>query len=170
MSSSATSTELWEAWLTSSLGHLRQADLLRTLRPVLPTLSAVEVHVEQRFQSFAVDSSPRAVKSSDCTRGVHQACFKYWQVLVPGDVLAPWIEDGGGHACQDVIQHGGALKLFSTNDYLGLSTHVALRRAAADAAMLYGLGVTQPPLHLVQIRASQYAPLYMHALLAVINH
>ena len=62
-------------------------------------------------------------------------------MLVPGDVLAPWIEDGGGHACQEVTQHGGALRLFSTNDYLGLSTHLALRRAAADAAMLYGVGV-----------------------------
>ena len=40
----ASSTELWEAWLASSLGQLRSAGLLRTLRPVLPTLSAIQVH------------------------------------------------------------------------------------------------------------------------------
>lgn len=97
------SNDLWQAWLASSLGQLRDAGLLRTLRPVLPTLSAI-------------------------------------QVLVPGDVLAPWIEEGGGHPSQEVTQHGAAVKLFSTNDYLGLSTHAALRRAAADAALLYGVG------------------------------
>ena len=65
----------------------------------------------------------------------------FWQVLVPGDVLAPWIEEGGGHPSEEITQHGAAVKLFSTNDYLGLSTHVALRRAAADAALLYGVGM-----------------------------
>lgn len=62
------------------------------------------------------------------------------QVLVSGEVLASWISDGGGRPSKDVLQHGGAVKLFSTNDYLGLSTHPAVRQAASDAAMLYGLG------------------------------
>ncbi|EIE27590.1 PLP-dependent transferase [Coccomyxa subellipsoidea C-169] len=48
------------------------------------------------------------------------------------------LEDPQTHAAHPFSSR--ALKLFSTNDYLGLSTHVALRRAAADAAMLYGLG------------------------------
>ena len=32
----------WDQWLTDSLNSLRSADLLRTLRPVVPTLNAVE--------------------------------------------------------------------------------------------------------------------------------
>ena len=32
----------WHRWLTDSLSSLRSADLLRTLRPVVPTLNAVE--------------------------------------------------------------------------------------------------------------------------------
>ena len=67
-------------------------------------------------------------------------CRLCWQVHLPGDVLGPWIEDGGGQTSQEVREHGGDLKVFSVNDYLGLSTHMALRRAAADAALLFGLG------------------------------
>ena len=40
----ASSTELWEVWLASSLGQLRSAGLTRILRPVMPTLSAIQVH------------------------------------------------------------------------------------------------------------------------------
>jgi len=33
----------WDSWLTDALAHLRENNLLRTLRPVVPTLNAVEV-------------------------------------------------------------------------------------------------------------------------------
>ena len=36
-----------------------------------------------------------------------------------------------------------SLRLFSTNDYLGLSTHQRVRQAAADAALAYGSGETR---------------------------
>jgi 7-keto-8-aminopelargonate synthetase-like enzyme len=62
------------------------------------------------------------------------------QVLAPSDVLTQWIAEGGGQPSLEVLQHGGRLRLFSTNDYLGLSTHSHVRRAAAHAAMLYGMG------------------------------
>ncbi len=34
-----------------------------------------------------------------------------------------------------------SLRLFSTNDYLGLSTHPAVCRAASDACLAHGSGV-----------------------------
>ena len=37
------------------------------------------------------------------------------------------------------------LRMFATNDYLGLSTHVCVRQAAANAAMNYGSGNIMPP-------------------------
>ena len=33
-----------------------------------------------------------------------------------------------------------SLRMFATNDYLGLSTHIRVRQAAAEAAMEYGSG------------------------------
>ncbi|KAK9827396.1 hypothetical protein WJX81_006330 [Elliptochloris bilobata] len=97
----------WENWLTDSLSQLRSANLLRTLRPVVPTLNAVEV-------------------------------------VVPGEVLWPWLAEGGVvpavSASAPDATGGGVLKLFSLNDYLGLSTHPAVCQAAAHAALLYGSG------------------------------
>ena len=68
------------------------------------------------------------------------------QVIAPGDVLRPWLAEGGaapelGSEAAD----GAVLKLFSLNDYLGLSTHPAVCQAAADAALLYGSGAGDRP-------------------------
>ena len=63
-----------------------------------------------------------------------------------GEVLRPWLAEGGvaPGACAGApdATHGGLLKLFSLNDYLGLSTHPAVCQAAADAALLFGSGTT----------------------------
>ena len=67
------------------------------------------------------------------------------QVLIPGEVLAPWIEEGGGRPSEEAAETGGVLRLFSTNDYMGLSTHAAVREAASRAALLYGMGASWPP-------------------------
>ncbi len=67
------------------------------------------------------------------------------QVIVPGQVLQPWLAEGGaapaegGDGAPDAAD-GGVLKLFSLNDYLGLSTHPAVCQAAADAALLFVSG------------------------------
>lgn len=72
------------------------------------------------------------------------------QVIVPGEVLRPWLAEGGASpAVRGVtgldVSDGGVLKLFSLNDYLGLSTHPAVCQAAADAALLYGSGASPGP-------------------------
>ena len=59
---------------------------------------------------------------------------------MPPEVLAPWIAEGGQHAAPEAAQEGSILRMFSSNDYMGLSTHPAVRQAAADAALLYGMG------------------------------
>ena len=71
------------------------------------------------------------------------------QVVVSGEVLRPWLAEGGvapgACACAPDAAYGGLLKLFSLNDYLGLSTHPAVCQAAADAALLFGSGARASP-------------------------
>jgi 7-keto-8-aminopelargonate synthetase-like enzyme len=62
------------------------------------------------------------------------------QAVVPSEVLTSWLAEGGQHAAPEAAEQGGVLRLFSSNDYMGLSTHPAVRQAAADAALLYGMG------------------------------
>ncbi len=86
------------------------------------------------------------------------------QVLITHKVLSDWLAECPGH---HVDQHSGGirlpyaptaqleaagtaalaappgmqrLRLFSLNDYLGLSTHPDVRRAAAEAALSHGMG------------------------------
>ena len=64
------------------------------------------------------------------------------------DVLNAWIEgrtDSPAHSqhpstASSQTQPQQSLKLFSLNDYLGLSTHPAVCRAASEAALAYGMG------------------------------
>ena len=126
----------WDTWLGTSLTHLERTNRMRSLRPVLPTLSATDVRPCMRQPRFMTRACGVLIMPSSTQRSP-TPCE---QVLAPGEVLASWISEGGGQPGDEVAQHGGAVKLFSTNDYLGLSTHPAVRRAAADAAMLYGMG------------------------------
>ena len=102
----------WDAWLTASLDRLAGAVRLRSLRPVHP----------------GPDSA---------------------RVLVPGAVWDAWMVDygcggvggqGGEGARAAPLQAPRSLTLFSTNDYLGLSTHPTVRGAASSAASRVGCG------------------------------
>ena len=66
------------------------------------------------------------------------------QVTLDGAVLQAWMSDDAtapGVASEPDMQLH-SLRMFATNDYLGLSTHVRVRQAAADAAIRYGSGDT----------------------------
>ena len=64
------------------------------------------------------------------------------QVTVDGAVLQAWLSDHGSAPGVPLPadQQLHSLRMFATNDYLGLSTHVRVRQAAADAAMKHGSG------------------------------
>lgn len=100
----------WSPWLASSLSRLTAADRLRTLRAVTPTTDAV-------------------------------------RVSVPAATLAAWAasygggdEPGGSGVPSSSANDNQTVTLFSTNDYLGLSTHPAVRAASASAAAAVGCG------------------------------
>ena len=96
----------WATWVRQSVDELAQAKLLRSLRPVLPTESPVEVVVPAAtFQAWLADAASTGEE-------------------VPEEA------DGAGHR----------VRLFSTNDYLGLSSHPAVRAAQAQASSRFGSG------------------------------
>lgn len=103
---------LWSTWADHSLQNLEDASLLRTLRRLQPTQDPTRVQIE-------------------------------------GDVLQAWITNQTEQSpqCHEAVkqqQLGNrsmrTVKLFSSNDYLGLSSHVKVRHAAAYAALAYGTG------------------------------
>jgi 7-keto-8-aminopelargonate synthetase-like enzyme len=65
-------------------------------------------------------------------------------VTLDAAVLQAWMSDDasepGVAPNTDMQLH--SLRMFATNDYLGLSTHVRVRQAAAEAALKYGSGST----------------------------
>jgi hypothetical protein len=85
------------------------------------------------------------------------------QVVAPGPVLASWLGESEGapgsispqgpHGALvpqgtagaqgpqgEPARSGGVIRLFSMNDYLGLSTHPAVCRAISEAAAVMGSG------------------------------
>lgn len=64
------------------------------------------------------------------------------QVLIAPDVLQAWTEECTPHRNLDLPSNASALKLFSSNDYMGLSSHPAVARAAADAVLRHGMGAS----------------------------
>ena len=120
----------WEAWLGSSLAQLGATQRLRRQRPLLPTTSPTEVRC-----CCALDAGTRY---SSCGMLLIAKAAK--QVLVPSEVLSPWIAEDGQRPAPEAAEEGSVLRMFSSNDYMGLSTHPAVRQAAADAALLYGMG------------------------------
>ncbi|PSC69499.1 8-amino-7-oxononanoate synthase isoform A [Micractinium conductrix] len=101
----------WGQWLDASVNSLHARSLFRTLRPTVPGQSAVEVGISQADIDAWIAGQPPASS--------------------PGAAPLPALADAPGLR---------TIKLFSLNDYLGLSTHPAVRRAAAEAALQCGNG------------------------------
>ena len=63
------------------------------------------------------------------------------QVIVAPDVLRAWTEECDPLCCDGLPTEGSLLRLFSSNDYMGLSCHPSVCRAAADAVLRHGMGM-----------------------------
>ena len=129
----------WDAWTSSRLAVLDERRLLRSLRPVVP----FDAHLA------ASSDSPVRVRVSDAT-------FRAWLAGAHdlGDSIRPHAEDRDGtfvpasppsSSTRPSTPPGSpsrprTLRLFSSNDYLGLSAHPAVRAAAASAAARHGSG------------------------------
>ena len=153
----------WDHWLAASVAGLQERSLFRTLRPTVPGLSAVEVGAQDAAQlGLGTPGGRRRVScllaspaltpsrnscSLDCLadqRPLHTLPCKLLQAAMSQADIDAWVADRPPASaalpalaeCSDLR----VVKLFSLNDYLGLSTHPAVRQAAAEAAMQCGNG------------------------------
>lgn len=116
----------WDAWLAGSLARLEAAQLLRSLRPVLPTESPVHVLVPPDTLASWLGGT---VSAGACS-------------VAPGDPPPPVGPPAAPPpaAADAQAQDATRVRLFSSNDYLGLSAHPAVRAAYSRAAALCGSG------------------------------
>lgn len=115
--SSPPPAEPWPSWLDARLGRLAASQQLRSLRPLTPSASGSSVEV-----------------------AVTQATLRAWLTNAPSVGLDEGGAAASGEGSGSDTPPPHQLLLFSTNDYLGLSTHPAVRAAGAAAAAAYGCG------------------------------
>ena len=126
----------WHGWIGSQIEQLRAQDLLRTLKPLIPGHSATEVRVQ---------TVQKVGKSTCCWHwDVSATYYPSPQVIVAPDVLQAWTEECDPQSCEGLPTEGSLLRLFSSNDYMGLSCHPSVCRAAADAVLRHGMGKICP--------------------------
>eukprot|EP00879_Flechtneria_rotunda_P023441 GHRR01024794.1.p1 GENE.GHRR01024794.1~~GHRR01024794.1.p1 ORF type:complete len:455 (+),score=151.56 GHRR01024794.1:262-1626(+) len=167
------SNDAWASWLQHSLQKLRDNNLERMLRPLVPTGCTVQVGDEQcaLIQWVALMLPTHTYLVMSCMTyldqpwqrcGVHIACLAAAslallllcepQALIFMEEHEAWLRgQQSPDSCPDLAldpgsrspamqQHLNRIVLFSVNDYLGLSTHPALKAAAANAAWQVGCG------------------------------
>ncbi|KAI3840062.1 hypothetical protein MKW92_025917 [Papaver armeniacum] len=134
----------WDFWVEEALSKLESLKLLRSLRPIITNQNHDLQSNEESLQTFhnlnSWDRSSVEIQISEPT-------FQNWIQNLPssGDEIIPIrdngdsiIGGGGGEGAQP--QRLRKLVLFSGNDYLGLSSHPTVRKAAAEAVLKYGMG------------------------------
>jgi 8-amino-7-oxononanoate synthase len=149
----AESASGWDEWLAASVADLQRRSLFRTLRPTVPGLSAVEVGATSQC-SICCRRLPPPLKpalpccllisTNACPAAAFFVCLaSLLQASMPQADIDAWVE-GRAPASAAMPSLAAAelrtIKLFSLNDYLGLSSHPDVRAAAADAALKFGNG------------------------------
>ncbi|RLN39319.1 8-amino-7-oxononanoate synthase [Panicum miliaceum] len=108
----------WDALVDAALARLEARSLLRATRPI------------------ALASPPAAPETFAGPGPWDRAAV---EIRLDHGTLRQWLAEGG-----ETVEHeenlDGNLILFSGNDYMGLSSHPAVREAAAKAAQEYGMG------------------------------
>uniref|UniRef100_A0A8R7P6R9 Aminotransferase class I/classII large domain-containing protein n=1 Tax=Triticum urartu TaxID=4572 RepID=A0A8R7P6R9_TRIUA len=108
----------WDALVDAALGELASRSLLRATRPI----------------SLALPPAP-----PETFPGPGPWDRAAVEIRLDRATLHQWLAEGGEASGQEE-ELGEKLILFSGNDYMGLSSHPAVREAAAKAAQEYGMG------------------------------
>ncbi|XP_057952263.1 8-amino-7-oxononanoate synthase isoform X3 [Malania oleifera] len=135
----------WDCWVEAGLSRLDSLKLLRSLRPIqLPCDSTKPIGCKAKnssnFDEYEVFDELQPWDRSSVEVEIAETTFQRWVDEVPssGDdtVCIDVVAGDGGGTCTRYFK----LLLFSGNDYLGLSSHPTIGKAAAKAAQEHGMG------------------------------
>ncbi|MBA0761686.1 hypothetical protein Gotri_024299 [Gossypium trilobum] len=141
-------SNLWDKWVGEALSKLDSLKLLRSLRPLyLPNEQQMSNTGVSGKEEYEVFDEMQPWDRSSVNVSISEPTYRKWLLEIPssGDeiVHGECLADDTFGTSQHQFKR---LLLFSGNDYLGLSSHPAVRRAAAEAARDYGMGPRGSPL------------------------
>ncbi|KAL9255843.1 8-amino-7-oxononanoate synthase-like protein [Drosera capensis] len=127
----------WDLWVDESLAKLDSLKLLRSLRPI--NLQNDKANKDAKLGADEVFDGLRDWDRRAVEVDISEETFNQWLDDIPscGDIdtcRTPASGEVSESRCQK------KLLLFSGNDYLGLSSHPTVRKAAAKAALEDGMG------------------------------
>ncbi|KAK1303932.1 hypothetical protein QJS10_CPB11g00319 [Acorus calamus] len=127
----------WDQWLEAALNKLSSMNLVRSVRPILLETSS-DPSEQTKGKNF-VDEDEH--ETFDELRSWDRSSV---EVRIDDSTLHNWLHDvpslGDEIMRADGKAGGRKLLLFSGNDYLGLSCHPTVRKAAAMVAQEHGMG------------------------------
>ncbi|PON56392.1 LL-diaminopimelate aminotransferase [Trema orientale] len=137
-------TSSWDKWVEEALSKLESLQLLRSLRPIYLRTEPehpikADAPIQDEFQVFDEmqqwDRSSVEIQISDAT-------FQNWvnHISSSGDEADCSTHVLADSRTRESPQRYKKLLLFSGNDYLGLSSHPTIGKAAAKAAQEHGMG------------------------------
>ncbi|KAK4256439.1 hypothetical protein QN277_009303 [Acacia crassicarpa] len=147
------SPSAWDCWVGQALARLESLKVLRSLRPICLRKQTTHLRVENDEQYVP---NPENVVPDDEEFEVFHELRPWDRLAVEVEIGEPtfnkWMHDTPSPG--DEIIHSAVISkdpegyhrqlrkliLFSGNDYLGLSSHPTIGKAAAKAALEYGMG------------------------------
>ncbi|WOL05634.1 8-amino-7-oxononanoate synthase isoform X1 [Canna indica] len=119
---------LWDKWVEAALSQLASKNLVRSTRPIALAPPPADVPSADELETF---DGPRHWDRCSVEVEMDERAFREWLSELPNP---------GGKPIDTDVNVSRKMVLFSGNDYLGLSSHPTVRKAAAKAAQEHGMG------------------------------
>ncbi|XP_031503251.2 8-amino-7-oxononanoate synthase isoform X1 [Nymphaea colorata] len=132
----------WDSWVEEALRRLDSRKVLRSVRPVFVSSQEARpattgfLFDSEEGQELETFDGPGIWDRSAVEVEMSEPTFKKWMQDTSSlgeEVLDVPVADKSSSTFKKLL-------LFSSNDYLGLSSHPTVRKAAAKAAQEYGMG------------------------------
>ncbi|KAF2289224.1 hypothetical protein GH714_030003 [Hevea brasiliensis] len=127
----------WDYWVQEALAKLESLKLLRSLRPIYLSKESNPSRKVALGVNYEVFDEMQPWDRSSVEVSISESTFQKWLLEIPssGDEIVC-----GNGVTDHKVEQSKKLLLFSGNDYLGLSSHPTIGKAAAKAAREHGMG------------------------------